>query len=188
MVDSTGRHGLSCKNAKGTFPRHQHINDLIKRALGSAQVTSILEPPGLCRNDGKRPDGLTLFPWKQGKCLVWDFTCRDTLAPTNISSTAQKAGSAATAAQKEKLTHYSELAKNYQIQPIAMETLGAWGAESLKFVKEIGQRISDNRGDKRSSSFLLQALSMAVQRGNVASIRGSMPTTKTLHEIHYYNM
>ena len=93
-----------------------------------------------------------------------------------------------TAAQKEKLTHYSELAKNYQIQPIAMETLGAWGAESLKFVKEIGQRISDNRGDKRSSSFLLQALSMAVQRGNVASIRGSMPSTKTLHEIHYYNV
>ena len=44
LVDDKGRHGLSCKNAKGTFSRHQHINDLLKRALGSAQVTSMLEP------------------------------------------------------------------------------------------------------------------------------------------------
>lgn len=35
LVDPWGRHGLSCKNAKGTNPRHAHANNLIKRALAS---------------------------------------------------------------------------------------------------------------------------------------------------------
>ena len=30
----------------------------------------------LSRTDGKRPDGANLLPWKGGKPLVWDFTCR----------------------------------------------------------------------------------------------------------------
>ena len=25
-----------------------------------------------------RPDGLTLVPWKEGKCLAWDVTVADT--------------------------------------------------------------------------------------------------------------
>ena len=29
---------------------------------------------------GKRPDGVTLAPWKSGYLLVWDATCVDTLA------------------------------------------------------------------------------------------------------------
>lgn len=185
LVDSSGRHGLSCKNAKGTFPRHQQINDLIKRAMGSAQVSAVLEPPGLCRSDGKRPDGLSLFPWSQGKCLVWDFTCRDTLAPSNVPLTSQEAGKAAVKAQTDKMSHYQELSLNYIIQPVAVETLGSWGPDSLSFVRQIGQRIADNIGDKRSTSYLLQAISMAIQRGNVTSIRGSVPNTKYLHELFY---
>jgi len=38
------------------------------------------EPSGLLRTDGKRPDGVTLLPWKQGKCATWDVTVSDTLA------------------------------------------------------------------------------------------------------------
>ena len=101
MVDSTGRHGLSCKNAKGTFPRHQQVNDILKRSLGSAQVTAVTEPAGLSRSDGKRPDGLTLFPWSMGRCLVWDFTCRDTLAPSNTMLISLQAGKAAIKAEKD---------------------------------------------------------------------------------------
>ena len=153
--------------------------------MGSAQVSAILEPPGLCRSDGKRPDGLTLFPWKEGKCLVWDYTCRDTLAPSNVSLTSQKAGLAAAKARTDKMIHYKELSKNFIVQPVAMETLGSWGTESLKFVREVGQRIANTFNDKRATSFLLQAISVAVQRGNVTSIKGSVPNTKSLHEIFY---
>ena len=185
LVDSTGRHGLSCKNAKGTFPRHQNVNSIIKRALGSAQATSILEPAGLARSDGKRPDGLTLYPWSQGRCLVWDYTCRDTLAPSNVDANSHEAGRSAVKAEKDKFSHYLELSTTYIVTPIAMETLGSWGPIGLKFIKEIGSRIEQQTGEKRATSFLFQAISMAVQRGNVASIRGSVPNSKTLDELYY---
>ena len=66
-----------------------------------------------------------------------------------------------------------------------METMGSWGPSGLKFVTEVGQRIADHTGEKRSGSFLFQAISIATQRGNVASVRESLPNTKKLHEIYY---
>ena len=32
------------------------INDVTKRALGSANIPSVLEPPGLATSDNKKPD------------------------------------------------------------------------------------------------------------------------------------
>ncbi|XP_055355475.1 uncharacterized protein LOC129600865 [Paramacrobiotus metropolitanus] len=80
MVDALGLHGLSCSKSQGRFRRHASLNSLIQRSLGSAKVPSILEPPGLSRLDGKRPDGLSLFPWKNGLPLIWDVTVCDTFA------------------------------------------------------------------------------------------------------------
>jgi hypothetical protein len=42
-------------------------------------VNSTLEPNGLSRDDGKRPDGMILVPWIKGQPLVWDVTVVDTL-------------------------------------------------------------------------------------------------------------
>ena len=70
MVDQWGHHGLACKKSRGRQGRHSALNESIQRALGSAKVTSVLEPPGLDRGDNKRPDGLTIYPWKYGKPLV----------------------------------------------------------------------------------------------------------------------
>ena len=53
------------------------MNDIVHRAL-SAQVPSRLEPSSLTCSDGKRPDGVIM--WKNGKPLIWDATCPDTLA------------------------------------------------------------------------------------------------------------
>ena len=73
-MDQWGHHGLSCKKSRGRQGRHSALNESIQRALGSAKVTSILEPPGLDRGDNKRPYGLTIYPWKFGKPLVWDVS------------------------------------------------------------------------------------------------------------------
>ncbi|KAJ4450342.1 hypothetical protein ANN_01762 [Periplaneta americana] len=69
------------------------LNDIYER-----WVPSILEPSGISRSDGKRPDGLTLVPWRVGKSLIWDSTCVDTLAPSHLSSTSKTPGSAAESA------------------------------------------------------------------------------------------
>ena len=55
----------------------------------------------------------------------------------------------------------------------------------LKFIKEIGSRIADAKGDKRSTSFLFQSIGIAIQRGNAASIAGTVPSAKQLDELYY---
>jgi len=42
---------------------------MVACALSAADNPSSKEPQGLCRSDGKRPDGLTLVPWQSGKSL-----------------------------------------------------------------------------------------------------------------------
>ena len=183
-VNQLGRHGLSCTLAKGTSSRHAHANDIIRRAMGSAQVPAVKEPPGLVRSDMKQPDGLTLFPWSNGRCLVWDFTCWDTLCKSYVSETSEEAGKAAVKAEDRKLDKYSELSDNYTVMPVATETMGSWGKMGLKFIQDLGSRIAEVSGEKKSATFLFQSLSMAIQRGNVASALGTVPKMKELHEIY----
>ena len=45
-MDSRRLHGLSCKYSAGCFPRNSAINDLVKRVLQKAGLSSVLEPPG----------------------------------------------------------------------------------------------------------------------------------------------
>ena len=81
-VDLLGTHGLKCKFSRGRHVHHSTLSDIIKRTLTSVRIPCHLEPPGILRSDGQRPDGATLIPWSQGRALVWDVTCPDTLAPS----------------------------------------------------------------------------------------------------------
>ena len=184
-VDSLGRHGLLCKLQIGRHPRHSQINDIVKRALTSAEFPSRLEPAGLCRKDGKRLDGLTLFPYKQGKCLLWDATCVDTLADSYIQLTSKSAGSAAEKAEKLKIDLYEELTNDYIFCPVAVETFGSWGQKGHSLITEIGKKLFDITGEKRSTFYLFQKISMAIQRGNAASILGTVGSSRDLDEIFY---
>ena len=87
-VDVFGTHGLSCRRSGGHIPRHAAVNETVHRALVSGGIPAVLEPVGVCRNDGKRPDGMSLIPWSRGLPLLWDFICSDTLAPSTLSTSA----------------------------------------------------------------------------------------------------
>ena len=118
QVDQLGHHGLSCVKSAGRLPRHAQLNDVVRRGLASAGIPSVLEPVGLDRGDGKRPDGLTLFPYSGGMCLTWDATCTDTFADTMLIQTALEPGAAARAAEERKRRHYSELSSRFKFVPI----------------------------------------------------------------------
>ncbi|GAU90715.1 hypothetical protein RvY_03093 [Ramazzottius varieornatus] len=92
-VDEYGQHGLSCK-----------FSESFKRALTSAHSPAILEPPGIFKKDKRRPDGMTQVPWKNGEELVRDVTMVNTLALTNFAMSMAKAGSAADAAERRRIT------------------------------------------------------------------------------------
>jgi hypothetical protein len=177
-VSSLGRHGLHCNMAagkSGRFPRHFKANDIIKRAVALAGFPAKIEPSGLCKDGSKkRPDGYTYDSFKTGKPLAWDFTCSDTLAPSHIGKSSIEAGKTATWAEENKFTTYGNaLRDDYHFVPIAVETFGTWGSIGHKFITEIGRTISGITKNPKSTSFIFQAISMAVQRGNVQCVQGA---------------
>ncbi|XP_063618720.1 uncharacterized protein LOC134791601 [Cydia splendana] len=165
IVDELGHHGLSCQRSAGRISRHASLNDVIRRALASVSVPAILEPNGIARDDGKRPDGMTLIPWRLGRTLVWDATCVDTLAPSHLQATSVKAGAAATTAEQNKRRKYAVLGEGYIFAPFGVETLGPWGPSAKRLFKEISQRLIDTSGDRRAGSYLGQRISLAIQKG-----------------------
>jgi len=185
-VTSDGHHGLSCMKSAGRLSRHGAINDVIQRALKTAEIPTIKEPSGCSRSDGKKPDGLTLIPWKSGKCLIWDFSCRDTFAPSYVKGSAARAGHVATLTEIDKHKLYEQLTQRFVLVAVAVETAGTWGKEGLVFIKNVGQRIKEVTGERRATSYLLQRISVALQRGNAASILGTLPSGKELDEIFYF--
>jgi hypothetical protein len=185
QVDCSGIHGLACRKSAGRHMRHNAVNDLIKRALASADIPALLEPKSLSRDDGKRPDGLTVLPWANGRCLVWDFTCPDTLAASHLNRAVVSPGLVANDAEDRKTVKYRTLAPLYNFMPIAVESLGALGDCATDFFKKLGQRISVATGEPRSSQFLFQRLSVAIQRGNAACVVGTLPGSLGLEDIFY---
>lgn len=173
MVEADGHHALSCTRCAGRLPRHSALNDIIRRALVSANIPCVLEPPGLFRTDGKRPDGLTLIPWKRGQCLVWDATCVSTYAAAHLGNTIRAGGAAAETAAGAKHLKYSNLKASYSFLPFAVEAAGSWGTEALCFIRELGKRLKEKGHDARSGSFLVQRISLAIQRGNAAGLLGT---------------
>ena len=87
----------------------------------TAEFPSRLEPLGLSRKDGKRPDGMRFY--KEGKSQVWDFTCVNTLPSTYLKETSVRPGAAAEKAEKTKLKKY-EANTTYFLLLLAFEALG----------------------------------------------------------------
>ena len=151
--------------------------------LVSAKIPARTEPPGLFRTDGKRPDGMTQLAWKKGKNLVWDVTIADSVCATYVSKCAKVPGAAAESRESAKITKYKNLEQDYYFVPIAIESFGSWGREGHKLIKEIGAKMKEVTGEQRSTFYLTQRISMAVQRGNSSCVLGTIPSTDGLDEI-----
>ena len=169
-MNHLGTHGLSCVRSEGRHYRHATVNDIVHRALTAAHIPSRLEPSGIFRSDGKCPDGITVVPWKSGRLLVWDATCPDTFAPTYLPRAVSRVGAVAEAAEERKKHKNSHLDQCHSFVPVAIETTGVFGPETMDFMRELGRRLQLVSADNNS---LIQRLSVAVQRGNTASILGS---------------
>ena len=155
-----------CKHAPGKASRHHAFNDVVARAFSSAGVPVVKEPAGLCCTDGKRPDRMTLIPWKAGKRFVWDVTAICTTALPYIDSSTREAGAAAEIAATRKTANYSSLSSQHTFYPIAVETLGPLNENVHLLLSDLGRCISAASGDLREVSVLFQRISVVVQRFN----------------------
>ena len=176
-VDQLGHHGLSCRYSQGRLARHNAFNSLIHCSLAAAKIPSRLEPSGLHRSDGKRPDGVTMTPWSEGKFLVWDATCVDTFCESHKHKCASECGAAAAHAEGEKAGKYSSLDHAYSFQPIAIETSASVGSSTMSFLRALGHRLKTTTGEPQSTAFLMQRLSVAIQTVNAISVLGSLGPT-----------
>lgn len=121
----------------------------------------------------------------KGKSLLWDYTCGDTFAQSYLNRTSTEPGYVARQAEKLKYQKYNDLMDTFLFIPVASETSGIIGSAGLALLKKIGSMISQITHEKRATSYLFQRISVAIQRGNVASIMGTIPPSKNLREIFY---
>jgi hypothetical protein len=63
------------------------------------------------------------------------------------------------------------------------ETLDPWCKEAIDLINVIGNRLIAESGDSKPKKFLFEWISLAIQRGNAASIRGTFPDSALLSEI-----
>ena len=164
-MDELATHGLSCRMSAGRLSRHTAINAIVKTSLARAQIQSLLEPLGLSRLDGKHPDGVTVTPW--------DVTCPETYAASHVAVATREAGAVATTAEMKKTIKYVELARTHHVAPLAVKTSGVFGQGACDFLTELGRRLIWVTGDPLSRSYLTQQISVAMQRGNAASVLGT---------------
>ena len=154
------------------------LNDIIKRALSSAGFNAVLEPAGLDRGDGKRPDGMTVFPFSRGKCLIWDCTCVDSFSPSAFSLTATEPGSASRLVEVRKNLKYEGLCDRYIFQAIAIKTSYVLGRDTSAFISRLGHSTTSISGERREAEFLRQRLSLETVRGNAKSVtRAGRPSS-----------
>ena len=149
------------------------LNDMLISACIRSGIPAAKEPTGFFPSDEKRPDGVTLVPWKVGRCIAWDVTCPDTLAVSHRPLTSSTIAAAAERAALLKHIRYAEIKAVYEFIPVAIETLGPINNEGLAFLTDLGNRLSAVTRNPRESTFLYQRVSVCMQRANAIAFRGS---------------
>ena len=80
-------------------------------------------------NDGKRPDRVSIVPWKCGQLLVRDGTCPDA---SYSAIDAQQVGAVAQQVEENKMTKCKHLDSCHFSPPVAIETTGVFGPTITK--------------------------------------------------------
>ena len=105
----------------------------------------------------------------------------DTLTPFHLCSTAAEAGSEAE--EKKSVQVPVNRSLYHTFISVAVETLGPMGPEVKSFLLDLGRRLRQHTGEPRSTSYLIQRISMAIQKGNAVAMMKSLPHGKELDEL-----
>ena len=184
QADVYGQHSLSCGHMRARHSRHQQLNEIVSRALTASMVPNKLEPVGLLRDDNRRPDGITLVPWKRGCNLAWDASCVHRLARSWLPISSVKGTPAADQSEARKRVKYGDLGSHIIFEPVIVETLGGLSTTTVKFFHEVGRRLRSITGDPRAHQHLLQRIGIAVQRGNAGCVLESFTNVNTFNPIY----
>jgi len=65
---------------------------------------------------------------------------------------------------------YNDILDNYYFQPVAIKTTSVYGKSTAPFLSCLAKKLIDILGDPRERQWLHQRMSLAIVRGNTASI------------------
>jgi len=94
----------------------------------------------------------------------------DTFAESHCIVSATVPGGVATDAETDKCRKCNDLLDKYYFQPVAIETTGVYGKSTAPFLSCSPKKLVDISGNPRERQWLHQRLSLAVVKGNAASI------------------
>ena len=77
---------------------------------------------------------------------------------------------------------YQRMTGTYHFIPIGFETIGT---AADKFFETLRKLIEVETGEPKSLEFLKQRISLAIQRGNSASVLGTLPQSRSLDEVFH---
>ena len=157
-------HGLACRKSAG---RHNlcDITPSMTLSNGTADIPALLEPKSLSRDDGKRPDCAAM-----GKRSLLSLGFHVSGHPHSqfLNRAVVSPGSVTNDVEDRNTAKYLSLSPLYNISsPSQWKLLGLLMSVQRIFQKP---RSANFRGywEGRSSQFLFQRLSVAIQRGNAA--------------------
>ena len=102
---------------------------------------------------------------------------------TYVIKCSKSPSAAADIREDQKVLKYKNLSGDYFFTPIGIETFGSWGTRGHKLIKDIGKKLKESSGENRSTFFLTQRISMAIQRGNASCILNTVPPSIGLESI-----
>jgi len=128
------------------------------------------EPHGLVRDDGKRPDGLTLLPRNSGRSATWDVTVVDTLGSAYLQQSASPGPVRLRLQLPERSANTAHSAWHTTYFQWLWKHLAPWvSALRSSWLKSEGVRPRWQTTDPRETTFLFR-LSVAFQRFNAACL------------------
>ena len=130
-LDANGAYALACRRGAGKQIRHRILNEFVRRAFLAAGMPVLLEPTGLSRKNGKRPDGVTVLLFQNGRALSWDATCVHPLAASYADVALKAPKAVAALAETRKRSKYLPVLDRVDFVPLAVETTGAVGSSFL---------------------------------------------------------
>ena len=89
-------------------------------------------------------------------------------------------GAVGTEVEERKKSKNSNLSPLYDFTPIAVETFRAIGESAIDFFRQLGRRI-ETTAVTHSFAFLMQRLSIVIQRGNAVCVAGTAPSPSDLN-------
>ena len=161
MEDPFGDHRLCCQRASHT-PKHNKVADALGRCIASAGVPVEREVP--VGGGGIRPADL-LAHWGPASDAI-DFTIRHNFATFDSPGAPDRVTGAATS----KHAAYDGVCRlaNMSFSVFGLSTLGGTGAEVMRVIGTLRDRLKERFG-KREGLFLTQ---QAMERITVATQRG----------------